>query len=152
MFKHYWKKFFWSNRFLMFYLPCFVRIFFEYPKSPDIRRLFFDVLVVSKDKALMNDSKQKIKWNRPSSMYMPSTPLTLSQKRQEEASLINMPFIQHSEDIKNVNKGRPEILSSEYIARLINNDVQPTIYKMAEVRTAWSKYIVACKPSLFLIE
>ena len=49
-------------------------------------------------------------------------------------------------------QGRPKLLYPEYIAKLINNEVQPTIdelRKIAVERTEWSKFVVAYKPRLF---
>ena len=49
-------------------------------------------------------------------------------------------------------QGRPKLLYTEYIAKLINNEVQPKIEKLRKIeveRTEWSKFVVACKPRLF---
>ena len=52
-------------------------------------------------------------------------------------------------------QGRSKLLYPEYIAKLINNEVQPTIDKLRKIaveRTEWSKFVVACKPRLFSAE
>ena len=52
-------------------------------------------------------------------------------------------------------QGRPKLLYPDYIAKLINNEVQPTtdeLRKIAVERTEWSKFVVACKPRLFSAE
>ena len=49
-------------------------------------------------------------------------------------------------------QGRLKLLYPEYIAKLINNEFQPTtdvLRKIAEIKTEWSKFVVACKPRLF---
>ena len=48
-----------------------------------------------------------------------------------------------------------KLLYPDYIAKLINNEVQPTtdeLRKIAVERTEWSKFVVACKPRLFSAE
>ena len=52
-------------------------------------------------------------------------------------------------------QGRPKLLYPEYITKLVNNEIQPTIdelRKIAVERTEWSKCLVICKPSLFSAE
>ena len=52
-------------------------------------------------------------------------------------------------------QGRPKLLYPEYIAKLINNEVQQTIDELREIaveRTKWSKFVVDCKPRLFSAE
>ena len=50
---------------------------------------------------------------------------------------------------------RPEKLYPECLAKLLNNEVQPTIDKLRKIaveRTEWSKFVVACKARLFSAE
>ena len=52
-------------------------------------------------------------------------------------------------------KGRPKLMYPDYIARLINNDVPPTVRSLriaAQDRKEWSKIVDACKPRLFSSE
>ena len=47
-------------------------------------------------------------------------------------------------------QGRPKLLYPDYIANLINNELQPAIDELRRIaleRT--SKFVVACKPRLF---